>query len=55
MILGNEKSFYLSVERVSVLLQGLKSEHRNDYYYIKCPHSFELKKQAFAKIMTIFT
>ena len=44
MISDGEKSHYLTVKSLSVLLKGITSNHDGDFYCLNCFHSYRTKK-----------
>ena len=44
MILNQEKWHYLAVRKLSALLRGIRSKNDDDFYCLKCLHSFKTKR-----------
>ena len=40
MITDGEKCHYLAVEGLSALFRGIRSNHKEDFYYLNCLHSY---------------
>ena len=36
---------YLAVKKLSVLLIGITSKHKDNFYCLNCPHSFRTKRK----------
>ena len=45
MITDNEKKHYLVIKSVSKLLNGITSNHKGDFYYLNCFHSYRTKNK----------
>ena len=44
MIIDGEKWHYLAVKRLSALLKGIASNHKEDFYCLNCFHSYSTVK-----------
>ena len=45
MINDGQKWHYLVVKNLSRLLRGITSNHKEDFYYLNCFHSYRTKKK----------
>ena len=45
MIIDGEKWHYLAVKRLSALLKGIASNHKEDFYCLNCFHSYSTVKK----------
>ena len=45
MITDCEKWHYLAVEKLSILLKGITSKHKGDYYCLNCFNSYSTKEK----------
>ena len=45
MITDGEKWHYLVVKKLSALLKGIKSKHKEDFYCLNCFHSYSRKEK----------
>ena len=58
MITDGEKWHYLAVKSLSPLFRGITSNHKEDFYCLKCFHSYSTKEKLkkhkkYVKIMII--
>ena len=45
MITDGKKRHYLTVKSLSALLRGITSNHKEDFYYLNCFHSYSTEKK----------
>ena len=45
MITDGKKWHYLSVKIFSALLRGITSNHKKDFYFLNCFHSYSTKEK----------
>ena len=45
MITDGKKRYYLAVKKLSALLRGLISNHKGDFCYLNCFHSYSTEKK----------
>ena len=55
MITDGKTRHYLVVKKLSAIFRGITSNHKEDFYCLKCFHSFRTKNniKMYAKIMII--
>ena len=45
IITGGKKLHYLTIKILPALLRGITSNHKEDFYYLNCFHSYSTKKK----------